>query len=253
MTDTEYKLPHPPIVEAVLDFECDLPPGQHVASLESRARDCFSDRYPKFRTQFVQVHQIAAKPGESPEVSVQHNVQALQFLQDDEKQLVQVRMEGFSFNRLAPYGSLDDYLPEIERAWRLYVGLAKPVQIREIRMRYINRILLPLVDGQTELEEYLNVAPRLPLENKLTFVGFLNQHAAIEVETGNRVNIVLTTQPPEGDKLPLIFVNSVVSTDPGQPEDWPWILAKIQALRDLKNRIFRRTLTDKCLNLFRQP
>ena len=252
MIDTESKLAHPPIVEAVLDFECDLPPGQYVASLEGRARDCFSDHYPTFQTQFVQVHQIAAKPGESPEVSVQHNVQALQFLQDDGKQLVQVRMEGFSFNRLAPYESLDDYLPEIERAWRLYVGLAKPIRIREIRMRYINRIFLPMVDGQIELEEYLNVAPRLPLENT-TFVGFLNQHAAIEAETGNRLNIVLTTQAPEGHKLPLIFDNSVVSTDPGQPEDWPWILAKILVLRDLKNRIFKRTLTEKCLNLFRQP
>jgi hypothetical protein len=37
-----------------------------------------------------------------------------------------------------------------------------------------------------------------------------------------------------------------------QPQEWNWILAKIQSLRDLKNRVFKNTLTDTCLNLFQQ-
>ena len=73
-------------------------------------------------------------------MSVRRGIQALQFLHADEKQLVQVRAQGFSFNRLAPYTSLDDYLPEIERTWHLFVGLASPVQIRVVQLRYINRI-----------------------------------------------------------------------------------------------------------------
>ena len=253
MTDTEYKLPHPPIVEAVLDIECDLPPGQDIVSFENDARACFSERYPIFRTQVVQLHQIAAKPGESPEISVHQNVQALQFLQDDEKQLIQMRKEGFSFNRLSPYTSLDDYLPEIERTWHLYLGLAKPLQIRAIRMRFINRILLPLEDGQVDLDKYLIIAPRLPEEDKLKFVSFFNQHAALDVETGSQVNIVLTTQPPEGGSLPVIFDNTVLFAEHRESDDWDWILSKIQVLRHLKNRIFRKALTETCLNLFQQP
>lgn len=253
MTDAEYKLPHPPIVEAVLDIECDLPPGRDIVSLENDARACFIDRYPKFRTQFVQLHQIAARPGESPEISVQQKVQALQFLQDDEKQLIQIRAEGFSFNRLDPYTSLDDYLPEIERTWHLYVGLAKPLQIRAIRMRFINRILLPLEDRQVDLDKYLTIAPRLPEEDALTFVSFFNQHAALDVVTGSQVNIVLTTQPPEGGKLPVIFDNTVIFEEPRDSDDWAWILSKIQVLRHLKNRIFRKALTGPCLYLFQQP
>ena len=42
---------------------------------------------------------------------------------------------------------LDEYLPEIERTWRFFVELASPVQVRRIRLRYINRILLPLASG----------------------------------------------------------------------------------------------------------
>ena len=47
-------------------------------------------------------------------------IQSLQFLHEDEKQLVQVMAQGFSFNRLAPYTSLDDYLPVIQRTWELF-------------------------------------------------------------------------------------------------------------------------------------
>lgn len=68
----------------------------------------------------------------------------LQFLKNDEKQLVQIRPQGYSFNRLAPYGGFDEYLPEIERAWRLFVDIVMPLQVKLIRLRYINRFLLPM-------------------------------------------------------------------------------------------------------------
>jgi len=35
-----------------------------------------------------------------------------------------------------------------------------------------------------------------------------------------------------------------------EPQDWPSIGARIQALRSLKNLVFQRTLTERCLKLF---
>ena len=177
-------------------------------------------------------------------------MQAFQFLHDDEKQLVQVRTQGFAFNRLAPYGSLDDYMGEIERTWRQFVTLTSPVQIRAVRLRYINRILLPMKGEGLQLQDFLKVSPQLPNESNLTFIGFLNQHSAIESGTGNQANIVLTTQPLEADNLPIIFDIGVHHIEPGEPDNWPWITENIQSLRSLKNRIFKNTLTERCLNLF---
>ena len=121
---------------------------------------------------------------------------------------MQVRAQGYSFNRLAPYTSMDDYLPEIERTWNLFLKLMSPVQLRVVRLRYINRILLPLTNGQVELEQYLKMNLR-PADDKLTMTGFLNQYAAVEKETGHEVNVVVTSQPPENDRLPIIFDNCV--------------------------------------------
>src|SRR5947209_7851959 len=132
MSETDLKLTKAPIVEAVLEIECDLPPGQEIGTLEGPARELFRDHYPKLRTQLIQEHQIEAKADEPPKVSVRRGIQAFMFFQQDEKQLVQVRAQGFSFNRLAPYSGLDDYLLEMERTWRLFVRLAAPIQTRLI-------------------------------------------------------------------------------------------------------------------------
>jgi len=245
------KLTTAPIIEAVLDIDCDGPPGQEIGALEGPARDSFLDRYPQFRTQLLQEARIEQQPDGPVQFSARRGIQAFQFLQEDEKQLVQVRAQGFSFNRLAPYSSLDDYLPEIERTWRLFVGFASPVLVRALRLRYINRILLPLVDNRVELDHYLRIGPRLPDEEKLTLLGFLNQHAAVEAGTGNQVNIILTPQPRENGALPLIFDIEASRVEAIEPERWDALLAAMQSLRALKNRVFRNTLTEQCLELFR--
>ena|SRR6266540_2674374 len=251
MSKPGLQLSQPPIVEAVLDLDCDMPAGQEIPDLEVPAREGFRDRYPKFRTQFFQGYQIEQAADAEPQFSAHQRIQALQFLQEDEKQLLQVRAQGFSFNRLAPYTSLDDYLPEIERAWRLLVRLASPVQVGAIRLRYINRLPLPLVDDRVELDDYLKLAPRLPDEDRLSLLGFLNQHTAIEHDTGNRVNIILTTQPRENDVVPIIFDIEAFREEAVAPDDWDSLLARIRSLRGLKNRVFVNTLTQKCLDLFR--
>lgn len=201
----------------------------------------------------MQEHKIETKPDAPPQMSVRHEIQSLQFLHDDEKQLVQVRAEGFSFNRLAPYTGLDDYLPEIERTWKMFIKLAAPVQIRTVRLRYINRMLLPVSTNGVELQDYLKIGPRLPDETRFTLVGFLDQQAAVENATGNRVNIVLTGRPEENEQAPIIFDITAECPTKAEIQNWAWLLDQIQSLRALKNHIFKNTLTEKCLSLFQQP
>jgi uncharacterized protein (TIGR04255 family) len=225
------KLPNPPIVEAVFDLDCDLPPGFDLAALEEPTRAKFGDQYPKFQTQFIQEFAIKAEADATPNMSTRRAVQAFQSRHDDERQLVQVRAQGFSFNRLAPYTSLDDYLPEIERTWRLYVDLVSPVQIRVIRLRYINRILVPMTANTVDLDEFLKIGPRLPDEDRLTLSGFLSQQAAIEKDTGHHLNLVLTAQPPVNEKLPVILDITVASAATAEPANWSNILRITGSLR----------------------
>ncbi len=250
MDEPMLKLKNAPIVEAVLNIECDMPPVQDIAALQEPAKEAFRPQYPKFKAVLVQEHRIEAKPEAQPQLSIKQSLHGFQLLQEDERQLVQVRPHGFSFNRLAPYSTLDDYLGEMERTWNIFVKLTSPVQVRFVQLRYNNRLLLPMPGGKLELEDYFKICPQLPDEERLGFIGFLNQHTAVEKETGNQVNIVLAAQPTENETLPVIFDIAAARVLTTEPSNWGEISKTIQSLRDLKNRVFRNTLTQTCINLF---
>lgn len=244
------KLDSSPIIEAVPDLECDFKEPLDVTKIESKARKEMAKSYPKVKQVFLQEHQYEVKSSEPSRVSIKGGLYGLQFLKNNEKQLVQYRLSGFSFNRLAPYANLDTYLPQIKKNWILYRDLAKPVQIRLIRLRYINRILLPLANGKVDLDEYILNGPRLADPERFELTGFLDQYAATDKQTGHQINSVLTLQQVVDDKLPVIFDNGVFATESGGVDDWHWIRSTILQLRELKNHIFCHTLTEKCLNLF---
>ena len=207
MSEADLHLDNAPIIEAVLDIDCVLPVSFQLQDVESAARDALRGEYPKFRTQYLLQHSVK-QPADGPaEVSGSRALQALQFLKEDEKQLVQLRRNGFSFNRLAPYDSLDAYLPEIERTWNAYRELAGPTSVRRISLRYINRLLFPVDGGSLRLSDHLRQAPQLPEGTKLAFTGFLHKHQAVEEGTGNKVAIVIASQP-------------VVLTSTSHPSPW---------------------------------
>jgi uncharacterized protein (TIGR04255 family) len=252
MSEPRLRLKNPPIIEAVVDIDCDLPPTFALPKLEAAAKERLGSLYPTVRRQTMHEQKVVQKGGLVSEISMRDGLKALQFATKDGKQVVQFRESGYAFNRLAPYTTLDDYLPEIERTWKLFVDLANPIQIKRIRVRNINRISVPLRDGELPLDEYFALSPRLPEDENLQLLGFLRQHTAIERHTGNRVMIVLTNQPhTEMDReVPVIFDITAARSERTLPEDWDKILNQIGSLRDLKDRIFRKTLTDSCLNLF---
>ncbi len=244
------KLASPPIVEAVVDIDCDLPPSLDVGTLEAEARAAFAGSYPKFQVRLLQEHTIQAPAEGEPKLSVRRGLQALQFVQGDDRQLVQVRPGGYSFNRLAPYTSLDDYLPEIQSTWETFRRLAAPIEVRQIRLRYINRIPLPLTDGRVDLDTYLAIGPHPPEEKSLTFTGFVHRHALLEPATNNRVNVTLASEAANQERLPIILDIEVIADASIDPADWGGITGSIQGLRSLKNLVFERTLTLTCLKLF---
>lgn len=252
-TKTPLKLAHPPIVEAVVDIDCQLPPSFDWKEIEGKAREALRSQYPTMRRQLMQQHSIKQEPSMPLKHEYQVGLSSLQFVTPDGKQLVQFRAAGYSFNRLAPYGGLDEYLPEIKRTWKCFNEIARPVTIGRISLRVINRILLPTVNGKVDLDFYFSIGPRLPQCHNLSFAGFFNQYLAVEPQSDRFVNVTMALQPMDGDRLPIILDIDAYAAVPNAVLDWNEILARINHLRSLKNNVFRGTLTEPCLKLFSNP
>ena len=105
MNELQLSLTTAPIIEAVVDIDCDMPTQSDVDALDVAARAALADRYPTPRRRMLSEHQISAAPNQPMAVTSREGLQALQYFSADEKQLIQFRPAGFSFNRLAPYTS----------------------------------------------------------------------------------------------------------------------------------------------------
>ena len=104
MPEEPFHIENPPIVETVLDIDCDFPPNFDLRAAQGDIRDAMREQYPKHREQMLHQTQIRQERDASPQVQLEHQtLNAVQLLKEDEKQLVQFRANGYSFNRLAPY------------------------------------------------------------------------------------------------------------------------------------------------------
>ena len=253
MTGSPVSYPAPPIVEAVLDIDCDLPPGLDFGALQKEAAGYLHSDYPHSKMQFSQQHTLKQESGTAPVLTSVQGISAFMFHSADERQIVQIRPAGFSFNRLRPYTSLDDYLPEIRRQWEFFVRLAAPLIVRKVGLRYINRLPLPSGENGVQLDNYLRHGPHIADEAGMGIVGFLHQHHVRETRTGHEAIIVLTTQlaqPGDGPVLPVILDIHAYHREDVEPENWGLIEDRLRSLRRLKNLIFESTITPLCRNLF---
>ena len=249
-----FSLTRAPSIEAVMDIGVEPMPGFDLAACEERAEEFFSASYPKKQKQFIQSAEFTVNAAGGSHLVTGNGLAGFLFRSADEKQIVQVKAGGFAFNRLAPYDSMDAWLPEAKLRWGEYLQIVRPVRIRRVALRYINRLMLPLrVDGSLELSEYLTTGPKLADEARFRLGGFLHQHQIVDSVTGFSATILQTLQPIEEHLLPVIFDIEVQRVEARLEPDAGELWTTIQDLRILKNRIFTLSLTPQCLSLFQLP
>lgn len=246
-----WRLPHPPIVEMVLDIDCDLGANFDLSTAVSAVRDAYLSFYPVETKHYAENVVIEPREDMTQVSTMARAIRAYRFHREDHTQIVQVRDSGFSFNRLAPYQGFDALLPEIECAWRIYRERMKPLAIRRTSLRYLNRIVVPREGEFVDLDLYFKTGPRLPKKGLMS-TGFLLQNSAFDAATKSEVVTVLASQGnPERPECAFLLDIAVTSNEPIAIDEADILLRRTLAtLRKLKNDVFRNTVTRPCLQLF---
>jgi len=240
------RFPNAPITEAVLDIRVRLPKESDLARLE-RFGDHVRERYPQKRVRKAWQGELRFTPDTGLEVDPKSGETiGFLFASDDNRQVVQARLDGFAFSRLRPYESWESLRDEARRLWEQYRQLAAPEVISRVALRYINRIEIPLPFG--DFKDYIltfpEIAPGLPQGLSYFFTRLVIPRADIEATA-----IINETMEQPAEKVPLIFdidVFRLGAFDAGSDEYWRYF----EQLRDFKNEIFFKSLTDKAKELF---
>jgi uncharacterized protein (TIGR04255 family) len=242
-------LPNAPIREALIDFRIrsEEPPSLDMLA---RLNELLRAAYPTQSTLQTGTWQLTIKEGASlAETAIGHSTIGYRLTSADEKQVLQIRVDGLTFSRLAPYTQWEDVRGEAAKSWRHYVDVVKPRQVIRTAVRYINRIEIPL--PIRDLAEYVTTQPVMPQHYPQAMRGFLTR-LVLEEPDDDRVRAIVTqsTDRSVESKYPIILdidVFDTTSYECAGDEYWD----ALERLRGLKNRIFFSTITDKCAELFK--
>jgi len=241
------RLPHAPIVEAILDIRVRFAAPVEPARLEA-FHDAIRERYPikhgrlsfeaEVRIDGQQVQQGVRRSGPD----------GFLFKDSDQQRTVQVRSDGFTFNWLKPYDTWEALRDEARVHWERYQSTFNPEAVTRIALRYINRIELPL--PFKDFEEYLHTVPVIAPELPQGLRTFFMRLEIPEPQRGFLGILTETMEPPSNDSghLPLILDIDVIreaTFDPASPHVWE----TLEQLRDFKNELFFGSITGKTKEL----
>jgi len=241
--------PNAPIVEAILDIKATPEDGVDLVRLAT-FQDSIKERFSKKTTKQTNKigFQFSPEKGPTP-LPPQSTISGYLFNSPAEHKTVQARMDGFTFNKLKPYGNWSSFRDEGRELWQLYSKVAKPSKIERIALRYINRIELPL--PFKDFKEYFITAPEVAPELPQTISGFLIQIIIPNNEIESYAKVIMAMEKPtENKRLPIVFDIDVFK-ESGYVDNKEDIWDDFEKLREFKNEIFFNTITDKTKELFK--
>lgn len=244
-TQTTYS--NAPITEALIDIQVTLPDEVTVSDL-ARVEIGEEVGYPNRQNRFDVEGQIAF--GEQVGTSTRQTHVGYNFLASDERQIVQVRSDGFTFSRLAPYDCWETFRGEARRLWELYRAVAKPVSTTRVAVRYINRLEIPL--PIEDFKDYLRTVPEVSPDLSQELNGYLMQLAIPQEDIDSVVllNEALLS-PPSKDVVSVLLDIDLFREIKSPIEDEElWTLLEQFRLR--KNKVFEACITERTRELLRK-
>lgn len=229
-----------PITEAVVDLQADLP--------SDVSEDTLVALHETLKTEFPQSNRRMLRnftmefTGE-PKSSVSESLNGLQLLDELGTRVMQARLDGFSFSRLAPFDSWEDLASDARRLWAAYREHVRPVRVRRAAVRYINRIDLPLPIH--EVRDFLPLIPPLPAEIPNELIGFFFQLRVAASAAGVNVIINHALVPPTrpGVASFILDIDVFQVMDFGIDEDLLW--RSLDELHRIENNTFEGSITNK--------
>lgn len=237
-----------PIAEAIWDFRVQLAPEKRSEELGQAAAELSNDYPTREEAWLVEgTFAFSSEAGSTVSSSARRS-NGYFFRSRDGKQLAQFRLDGLTFNRLAPYTSWDELTPEAFRLWNIYRKIAAPQTLHRVAVRFINHIALPATT--TDLDDLLTGVPRIPAELPQVMAGFIsrvvvplsmpNTHAAI---------VQAMAFPPAAPSNTILLDIDVFRAEELKPAS-DSLRPLFDEFRTFKNNAFFGSLTEQAVRLF---
>ncbi len=162
---------------------------------------------------------------------------------------VQFRPDGFTLNNRKTYMGGDQLIDKALMLWEMLIERATPKLVSRVALRYINRLELPLQDGD-QFTRFLTSPPDLPEGAPQAVSQFLSRVVAHDEQREATAVVVQQLKPKKEGQLIAITVDVDVFRMGGFPVDVAVLVKSLESLRALKNETFFSLLTDEAVSLY---
>ena len=231
-----------------MEFQVDAPAGTSIRTLE-RAHKPLKPKYPRRVKQMKGTFQFQLTPadGTTAQAAASEHV-GYRFLSADGKRIAAFTTQAFAFHWLRPYTRWEELKVEAQQLWKHYRAVVKPKAITRIGVRYINNLAVPV--GAKDLGDYLVLGPVVPDGLPQAVQSFLSRIEIVD-EVNQRIGIISQAfqgLAPDGNLSVLLDVDTVRIGALGPDDENVWSIA--DRLREFKNDIFFRSVTDRLLEQY---
>ena len=244
---------NPPIQEAVCEFRF-APENEwspiYPSSFFEKIRGEYPGKPREQKMMNIDKASNAAQPGLPPNLAgmVLNEVTRLQFFSADEKNVVSIHPDVLSNSVQRPYPGWETFKPSISSALNTYVGVAAPLGIRRIGLRYINQI--EVSGGISALLECLVCPPPMvpAVDCRVENFGLRTEY----IYNDQPITVVVTLArviAPEGRCSCLLDIDTSREW-PAEPLNLKEAMNFVQDLRDRERHIFESLITDRARERF---
>ena len=245
---TSRHLKNAPISEALIGIQFEPHVSLETLNVFAEVVKSKFDRQTKIWQQSFGVEFV--QEGDS-RTSSEQVVIGTRFDSDERKHVVQAKVNGFTFSKLAPYTDWDEINNAAKEMWGEFLQIAKPVIVTRVAVRYINALNIPLPIG--DFSEYFTASPQVPTSLPQGISAFLQRVVMIDPQTASVAAVTQALEEPQAGIISsavTIFLDidcfQARQMAPNDDELW----ATLGVLRVFKNTIFFEHITEKTAKLF---
>lgn len=225
-----------PIMEAIIDFR--------VVASEGITLENLSAIKEALRVGFPEQHDLLEgelKLDAVPQSTVK-NI-GFRLVDDTNRKVLQITMEGFTFSHLPPYHSWDALRDETQELWETYKTICRVSAVSRIGIRYINRFDFPATH---RINAYLLLSPSIPQYRNRELGGLFMQ---LQIPQPDIESMLVINQglvePPDPDTMSMILDLDLFRQSAWNVQDDTGMWKFLETLRDRKNEVFEASITQK--------
>lgn len=240
-------LRNPPIIEGVLDIQLSEEGGLLAEKFDISDK-VFNKRFSKKERVAFFESQIEFK---KEQVSNRHGVVGFVYKNENNQELTQFKLDGFSYHNLKAYPGWPVFFENAMYAWQKYKKCRKKHEIIRLGLRFINLITIP--KSCEQLSDYFAVDMHFPANGKLGDVKqFQYRYVADFPDIGCDSTVNFVQQPISTSDDGKIFILDIDISMKELPENMNNVTLEkcFGKMRQVKNRVFFNHLTDKTVEMF---